>query len=77
MGWAIIKVRDAQDGTVEFEAELSDPPDNNSLAHQVVVRFVESTDSQQANSVQANSIIAEKPQRAIIGLDGHRLADSK
>lgn len=77
MAWAIIKIKDNPDGSINFEAELSDPPDDNSLAHKALVRFIEFTDQQQANNIQNSSVIAEKQTRTIIGVDGQRMENSK
>lgn len=72
MAWATIKIKDNEDGSIDFQAELSDPIDNGSLAHQTVVQFIEFADS-----LQNNSVIAAVPKRSIVSLDGNRLENSK
>lgn len=41
MAGAIIKVKDAEDGTIDMDITFNPDVDNSSLAHRLVQRFVE------------------------------------
>jgi hypothetical protein len=41
MAGAIIKVKDAEDGTIDMDITFNPDVDNNSMAHRLVQRFVE------------------------------------
>lgn len=77
MAWAIIKIKDNKDGSIEFKAELSDPPDNNSNAHQTVIRFIESADQHQTVASNTASVIAKPKTKSLVGINGERLEVGK
>lgn len=77
MAWAIIKIKDNSDGSIEFKAELSDPPDNNSNAHQTVLRFIESADKHQTIASQPASVINKPKKKSLVGINGERLEVGK